>query len=254
MSSFTAYFDDSGTHAQASVAVAACFISTVDKWNTLERLWNDLNAKENFGIFHMADFVARTKQFKDWEDSKRDRVIRELIKIIKTNVYVSVMGAVIKADYDSEVTGDARRYLGQTHYSFNVRSCFNFIRQWREKNNFTDAIHYVFAAGSKGNGELNDLFNSAITPENKKDAYFKVGIKRNGWKFTRKEDVVELQSADILAWETYRHMRDCVLAENKKQMRASFKSMVEVPSMNRFFNKKTLREIVEKARNKGYCD
>src|SRR5215472_4407560 len=105
MSSFTAYFDDSGTHAQANVAVAACFISTVDKWNTLERLWNELNAKENFGIFHMADFVARTKQFKDWDDAKRDRVIRELIKIIKTNVYVSVMGAVIKADYDSEVTG-----------------------------------------------------------------------------------------------------------------------------------------------------
>ena len=254
MSSFTAYFDDSGTHAQASVAVAACFVSTVDRWNTLEKLWNELNAEERFGIFHMADFVARTKQFKDWDNAKRDRVIRELIRIIKTNVYVSVMGAVIKADYDSEVTGDARRYLGQTHYSFNVRSCFNFIRQWREKNNCTDPIYYVFAAGSRGNGELNDLFNSAVTPENKTDAYFKVGIEKNGWRFARKEDVVQLQSADILAWETYRHMRDCVLAENKKQMRASFKSMVEVPSMNRFFNKKTLKEIVEKARSNGYCE
>jgi len=195
---FTAYFDDSGTHAQANVAVAACFISTVDKWEALESLWNEVNAKEKFGIFHMADFVAKTKQFKDWEDPKRDRVIRELITIIKANVYVSVMSAVIKADYDAEVTGDARRYLGQTHYSFNVRSCFNFIRQWREKNNFTDPINYVFAAGSEGNGELNDLFKSAITQENRRDAYLKVGLKKSGWTFARKEDVVQLQSADIL--------------------------------------------------------
>jgi hypothetical protein len=200
----------------------------------------------------MADFVARTKQFKNWEDSKRERVIRELIRIIKNNVYVSVMGAVIKVDYDAEVTGDARRYLGQTHYSFNVRSCLNFIRQWREKNNFTNPIHYVFAAGSKGNGELNDLFISAVGPENRADAYLKVGIKKNGWTFARKEDAVALQSADILAWETYKHMKDSVLARNKKQMRASFKSMVEAPSMNRFFNKKTLREIVEKARSRGH--
>jgi hypothetical protein len=254
MEPFTAYFDDSGTHAQANVAVAACFISTVDKWIQLERLWNETNEKEKFGIFHMADFVARTKQFKNWEDSKRERVIRELIRIIKTNVYVSVMGAVIKVDYDAEVTGDARRYLGQTHYSFNVRSCLNFIRQWREKNNFTNPIHYVFAAGSKGNGELNDLFISAVGPENRADAYLKVGIKKNGWTFARKEDAVALQSADILAWETYKHMKDSVLARNKKQMRASFKSMVEAPSMNRFFNKKTLREIVEKARSRGYCE
>ena len=254
MSLFTAYFDDSGTHAQASVAVAACFISTLDQWNVLGELWSEVNKKEQFGIFHMADFVARTKQFKNWEDSKRDRVIRELVRIIKMNVYVSVMGAVIKADYDAEVTGDARRYLGQTHYSFNVRTCFNFIRQWREKNNFTDPIHYVFAAGSQGNGELNDLFNSALTPENRADALLKVGIRKNGWTFARKEDVVQLQSADILAWETYKHMKDCVLGEPKKQMRASFKSMVEVPSMNRFFNRNILKEIVEKARSRGYCE
>ena len=114
MSLFTAYFDDSGTHAQASVAVAACFISTLDKWNVLGKLWNEVNKKEQFGIFHMADFVARTKQFRNWEDSKGDRVIRELVRIIKMNVYVSTMGAVIKADYDAEVTGDTRRYLRQS--------------------------------------------------------------------------------------------------------------------------------------------
>jgi hypothetical protein len=59
MSLFTAYFDDSGTHAQASVAVAACFISTLDKWNVLGKLWSEVNKKEQFGIFHMADFVAK---------------------------------------------------------------------------------------------------------------------------------------------------------------------------------------------------
>jgi hypothetical protein len=110
---------------------------------------------------------------------------------------------------------------------------------------------YVFAAGSRGNGELNDLFNSAVKPENKTDAYCKVGIEKNGWKFARKEDVVQLQSVDILAWETYRYMRDCVMPETKKQMRASFRSIVEAPSMNRFFNKKNSERDCTKSKKPG---
>ena len=254
MGSFTAYFDDSGTHAQSSVAVAAGFISTVEKWKELEKLWNEANERENFDIFHMADFVARTKQFKEWNDAKRDRVIRELIEIIKNNIYVSAMTAVVKADYDAEVTGDARRYFGYTHFSFNVKSCLNFIRQWREKNHFTDPIHYVFAAGTKGNGEINSLFIDAVKQEVRADAYLKVGIKKGGWTFASKEDVLQLQASDILAWETHKYMKDSVLNENKKEMRGSFRSIVDAPTMNRFFHKETLQDLVSEARRRGYCE
>jgi hypothetical protein len=56
---FTLYCDDSGTHAQSDVAIAGCYISTVEQWQEFRRNWDEINAREDFGVFHMADFVAK---------------------------------------------------------------------------------------------------------------------------------------------------------------------------------------------------
>jgi hypothetical protein len=60
---FCLYCDDSGTHPKSDIAIAGCYIATVDQWKELKRNWDETNAKENFGVFHMADFVAKKKQF-----------------------------------------------------------------------------------------------------------------------------------------------------------------------------------------------
>jgi hypothetical protein len=79
---FTLYCDDSGTHAASDVAVAGCYVSTVQQWIEFARNWDEANKRENFGVFHMADFVGRHAQFAslEWADQKkRDRTIGALI-------------------------------------------------------------------------------------------------------------------------------------------------------------------------------
>ena len=59
----TLYCDHSGTHRASDVAVAACYVATVEQWDEFRRNWNEANERENFGVFRMADFVGRQKQF-----------------------------------------------------------------------------------------------------------------------------------------------------------------------------------------------
>ena len=100
---FTLYCDDSGTHPKSDVAVAACYVSTVEQWTDCKRNWDEANARENFGVFHMADFVAKQKQFSapEWSDQrKRDRTIQALINIIKTRAHIGFAAVVEKSAYD----------------------------------------------------------------------------------------------------------------------------------------------------------
>jgi len=79
----TIYFDDSGTHAQSSVAIAAAYVGSVEQWKFFERDWKDANAAEHFGVFHMADFSAHAKPFdtKEWYDeAKRTRTLHRFSK------------------------------------------------------------------------------------------------------------------------------------------------------------------------------
>jgi hypothetical protein len=99
MPMITLYCDDSGTHVNSIVAVAGCYLSTVEQWAEFQSNWDAANQREHFGVFHMADFNAKQKQFSnpEWSNShKRDRTIRSLINIIKTRARFGIACAVVK--------------------------------------------------------------------------------------------------------------------------------------------------------------
>ena len=48
----TLYCDDSGTHPESNYAVAACFLSDMDRWDRFNDDWNRANQDENFGRSH----------------------------------------------------------------------------------------------------------------------------------------------------------------------------------------------------------
>jgi hypothetical protein len=235
-----AYFDDSGTHAQSDVAVAACFVSDVRRWVKFERKWKSILAEAGIlgSGFHMADFVARTSPFDTWSEGERDDVIKRLIATIGSNVLDGMVTAVIKSDYDQLVTGKLREKLGHRHYTFAIQSCLAFIEQWRVINS-QEPIEFIFDQMGKGKNEINDLFDDLIA--NKLAHHF--GIEPRGWSFQNRRVIVQLQSADILAWESNRYMREhqftCKIA------RKSFLSLInQVDIKTRFFDSSTLPEFV----------
>jgi hypothetical protein len=206
MALVTVNFDDSGTHTQASTAVAACYASTAEQWKEFERNWKDAEQDEHFGVFHMADFAACQKQFKGWSDAKRERVLDRLCRIIRVRARVGVSYGVNKRDYDEVIQGKFRNYSGQFHYTYAVRSALAFIRAWRHAYESQSTMQYVFDQMSHGKGELISVMDWAIE-QSKKEAKTSGIMVVGGYSFESKETVVPLQAADILAWTTFQHMQ-----------------------------------------------
>ena len=143
---FTLYCDDSGTHPKSDVAVSACCISTVEQWTEFKRNWDEANQRENFGVFHMADFVAKQAQFSspEWNDqAKRDRTIQALINLIKTRSQMGFSAVVVKSAYDEVIVGgQLREKFGDNHYAFAVRLCTAMINRWREKYKYGEPMRH----------------------------------------------------------------------------------------------------------------
>jgi hypothetical protein len=233
MAMMTVYFDDSGTHHQSDIAVAACLVSDVMRWESYESEWNSV--LDEAGIresgFHMAKFVARRSPFDGWTEDKRDKVIKALIGTIERHVFAGMATAVVKKVYDTYVTGRLRARLGNYHYTFAVQSCLAFVEEWRRSSVVLEPMQYVFDRMGSGKHEIIKLFDDIA----KREMAVAFGIEPNGYAFNNKRLVVQLQAADILAWEAYRYARDHQSTD--RTARKSFQSMVDhIDIRTRFFD------------------
>jgi hypothetical protein len=249
MAMMTAYFDDSGTHKESDIAVAACLVSDDRRWDRFGPSWN--RVLEEAGMaddgFHMAEFVAHKPPFDAWDAQRREAVIKALISTINRHALVGMATAVVKTDYDRFVTGELRRRLGDLHYTFAVESCLAFVEEWMKRTSLVQPVYYVFDAMGKGRHEIADLFEDII--DRKLGTHF--GIEPSGYAFGSRRSIVQLQAADILAWEANKYMRDHQFTA--KTPRKSFQSMVDgVPDgiRARFFDFSSLPGLVAELREK----
>jgi hypothetical protein len=249
---FTFYCDDSGTHSESPFAVAACFIAPILQWEHFERDWKTANDSEGFGVFHMADFVAKQAQFAapEWlDETKRDRTLKRLINIINTRRQVGFYAVVEKAGYDAEVPQPMRgaHDLGNNHYSFAVRMCMAKVLKWRMRYGYKDPVKFVFDRMSKGAGEINAIFEQALKEGDEKALAH--GISREvGWSFENKSKFIPLQAADILAWEALYHMRRVFLAHSQTARRKSFQALSERLTEGGYHDSDSMRKWVAHVR------
>jgi len=252
MPSFALYCDDSGTHAESDIAIAGCYITTVEQWQEWKRNWDEVNAREKFGVFHMADFVAKKKKFAlpEWQDDvKRDRTIKALINVTTTRMRFAIAAAVVKSAYDEIVPADMRPRLGKNHYTFAIRMCVAFIENWREQHGYTEPMQYVFDRLTKGKGDIDDAFSIAASGGS--EAVRRYGIYNDGWSFESKESIIQLQAPDIWAYENYRYSVDRFFppVEKKKPLRESYRILrTKIPSKVRYMNRASLTDLVLKLR------
>jgi hypothetical protein len=198
----TIYVDDSGTHAASNYAVAGAYVATVDQWKEFIRNWDEVNRAEDFGIFHMTDFIARQEQFKPWDDNKRQRVISKLINIINTRVTCGFAAGVSRSDYQRIMPIDMQVRYGTNHYTFCVRQVLTSIRAWREEQRITEPMEYVFENGP-GKGEISKILDVFSSDQRGVAA---LGLIEDGFSFQPKKRVIPLQAADMLAHSIYRHV------------------------------------------------
>lgn len=250
MAMYTLYCDDSGTHAESSVAVASCLISTVDKWDKFLGAWCEASRDEGFHVFHRADFEGNYGPFDSliWRDTvKKERTLNRLIDIVLDTAEVGFSVSVFKEDYDEMIPLDIRDKfsLGKNHYTFAFRTIIGWIKKWRNENSIVRPMNYVFDRMSKGKGEIMAQFDVPIR-------YPEFGMKDFGtsegcYSFADKAYIVPLQAADLCAWEVYRSMNT-----RSEPFRDSFKRLFRPPEgsqlKSKFHNRDSLAELVRLVR------
>ncbi len=204
----------------------------------------EVGSLEDAGIreagFHMAEFHARKPPFDGWTEQKRHHVIKALIEIINRYAFAGMATAVVKKDYDALVTGKLREKLGRHHYTFAVQSCLAFLEEWMVSSDARQPVQYIFDRMGKGKHEIIDLFDDIAGRE--MAASF--GIEPGGYGFFNKRLVVQLQAADILAWEANKYARDNHAVD--LPARKSFQSIADsIEIKTRFFDASGLPGFVK---------
>lgn len=145
MFDYEVYFDDSGTHAESSLAVAPCYVSSKTQWKEFNRNRTDVLKDKGFEYFHTADFMLDPKQgrkpFCDWPCEKRQRVYRKLASIIRQRTRCEFAVCVPKDVYDKHASDEMNRNYAKDHYAFAVKCCLGLIWRWRMTFDVTSAMY-----------------------------------------------------------------------------------------------------------------
>lgn len=201
----TAYFDESYNHRTEKnpddplIYTVACWLSTAQKWLLFVKKWRFVLNKAGIEHFHMTDFEARKREFETWSDSKRISVLRELHQVINDHVIFGCSSSLNCGDYDELIgsTPILQRYFGRDYYEFNVRVCIKDLNDWCDQRNDHDSILYVFANLQKQSSMLTSLFRDMTSSDALKKQYRTTGQ----WTQGSMREVVQLQAADIVAYE-----------------------------------------------------
>jgi len=206
----TAYFDDSGTHAESNIVLVAGIFGTEWQLKSLDRLWQKHldsplgDAKPPLRRYHATDCYNSTSEFAGWSRTETDYFSHELrTAIIESGVAAYGIG-IQRNDWDEIVTGDIRGFLGDAE-SYATTQCFVCTLRWAQENTFDPEITFIFhnrpSEIQRRAKTIGDAFEKYNTNPHVVDCQFRSSY-----------DLRPLQAADLFAWEVYQHATEIFAA------------------------------------------
>ena len=144
----TAYFDDSGTHADAEVVLWNGLFGNNFQWDHFNQLWaaklqKPSPGKEPLKRFHMANCQAADGEFSGWKRTETDFLVHELGDIIlKCGLYCDC-AVISRKDWNELITGDLFTALGDAE-GYSLRMAFVRASKWARQTGGSDKIAFVF--------------------------------------------------------------------------------------------------------------
>ncbi len=253
MAMLEGYFDESGTADDARVLVVAGYIAEVKQWKRFQIEW--WQALANAGLnpneapFRMSEFAARRQPhmngktpFADWSEKKAIAVFNALIEIICKRVRVGVASVVDVSEYEA-IKGSAD--FPWNRYHFCVTRCIIQAYQWAVKNGIDNPIAYVFEDGTTQEKEVRRAAAELLA-----DKQFGRMYKFDSLTFKSKLEFLQLQAADIVAWQSRRYQLSKETSENPELSSALQTLLSKVPHLSEYFGKQDLERLATHIREK----
>ncbi len=229
-----AYFDRSELFKPEGVVAVAGYLSPAEGWIDFEKRWREVLSDCRIRCFHMTDFEAGQGEFLGWSKVKKLDCIKRLLGIINRTVAFGGAASVRTADYVAVPDADRKPPV----YAFCATQAVVQVMRWiRDRRRSAAPVACVFELGDEGAGAITDALNSA------KRRYSEFDKRLWSVSFESKMNMVPLQAADLLAYETAKQvLRNTGL--DQRPIRKSLKRLLtRTEHAGIYFDAKKLREL-----------
>lgn len=253
----TGYFDESGTHEQASVTTVAGFISTPERWDRFEMAWKLVLKEFGLTAFHMnecAHFNGEYAQFKN-DEPGRKFLLAALATVIQKTCLYGCAASVIRKDLDSINAGghisfsftfdsrveSSKHIVGSdrlsTAYSLAAKACLALAGAWMKQEKKDPPLDAVFEAGC----DFSKRFTRELEHE---EAPIGALNQFGAISFGTKQRFIGLQAADFLAYEQCKYFTDCVKNSRAVGPRIPLLMLKSIPHDWKLFDLYTLGDLL----------
>jgi hypothetical protein len=203
----TVYADDSTDSDTYSVAVLAGYVGTAEDWDDLANEWigvlSDSTWPSPVVEFKASDCASGKGHFRSWDSAKRNELVGRLIQVITNQKYTSLIGigaGIVLEDDERRFYKKKKdlRGVGYTAaYSQFVSTVFKSISSEYER------VEFVVDEQTKVRGYAEGIFKDHRALLSK-EIRSKIHLPIHGESAT----TPPLQVADLIAYETFRHLHN----------------------------------------------
>jgi hypothetical protein len=252
----TAYFDDSGTHAQSEIVLVGGICGTEWQLKSLDRMWAKLlerplcGRKRSLRRFHMTECQDSRGEFERWNRAETDHFCYQLgTAIIESGV--SAYGiACTRKDWDDLITGDVRAIFGSAEQMC-IRNCFVQAIKWAEDTTFDRHMTFVFDNRPSHIQTDAQVVSHAFENGRVGEDGRPLSPQITGTAFLNSYQVRPLQAADLIAWELYQFANDIyahgATEPNRLQLKRLMKEIGYFPAQ--ITSRESIENIIDHVAN-----
>jgi hypothetical protein len=204
------YFDASGAAHQLhnKVLVVGGFIASQEHWLAFEPRWKKVLDAAGVQQFHMSDLVTPSKEYAGWKNvaGKRERFLTEICEIVVDITAFSFIAGVNLDDWNHVNQDYQLEESNLRPYSLAGTSCVDRAQQWCMRKGIQPAqTVYIFEDGDPDCDQLRKRVKKDL------GVLIRTGCKKRQKpkkKKVAKEPIIQLQTADLAAWQALNVMRD----------------------------------------------
>lgn len=192
------YFDDSGKESAQNepYVCMAGYMADFSYWTLFFQQWRDLLIKHGISCIHMRDLIPLQGEYKrlGWDPQKRDKVLTDFIRIIKENQLIG-FGIGVDANHWHSISEDVRRKYGNAQ-DFCFQRIMRMVIEKLKATKPEDVVSVTFDTDPEfARVRLNRFFEIWAHDNNAREYLAAI-------TFANPKIYVQLQAADLLAWET----------------------------------------------------
>jgi hypothetical protein len=208
-----AYFDESGIHDGSRVFALGGIVARLEQIKWLADAWGQMLRKHQISEFHSTDLESRRGIYEGISKERQQQIFHNAINVIGTYARTAFAGVVVIDDYENTIPSWAKKTAAfGDKYNFCFQMCLGLVMEWIAHLDppmpDTDRIAFMFDQRERGQ-EITSTSYSQI--KKFRDADDHMGTLA----FDSRKRFLPLQAADLVAYETYKHLDNLKLKSGR---------------------------------------